>query len=144
MALYHPDPNPYLATSSLLFLIPAIQAAWACDIITAVADSVIVVTSVGFHLLRTDTWFWLDQFAIQTIILNAFWRAWMEDPWYLSWLLLSAAYNIVVYYQGRKWRTLTYHDNYWIATGTHASIHFLSAAMAVGLRIRLGSACTVS
>lgn len=141
MALYHPDANPFLATSSLLFLVPAVQAVWACDTITAVADGFIVITSIGFHLKRTNTWFWLDQFAIRAMVMNALVRAWLEDPWYLPWLLLAGAYNTCIYYQGRKWRTLTFHENYWIATGTHATIHALSAAMGVGLRMRLGSDC---
>ena len=135
---YHPDANPYLAASSLFFLLPAVQAFASCDTRTGILNTTIILTSVVFHLHRTDLSYWMDQGAIGALVGNALWIAWHQDLPYFFILLLAGTYNTGIYYQGRKWRET---NSLSISTLTHASIHAVAALSGYGLRSRLGSLC---
>jgi hypothetical protein len=122
---FFPEPNYVLAaTGGLGFAFVSywlhLLEAWY---VTIMVFSVLSLTSVWFHIWRTEIAYRVDNSAALCTVALCLYEAYRRGPIALGIGLVSALYGALVFYIGFLQTSYAFHPNRTIATFFHGSMH---------------------
>jgi hypothetical protein len=124
---YHQQPNPYLVTSTLTFLLPLSVALQTGNVETQRAFLALLVVSTSYHATKYRPLYYVDQIAVNYLVLRSFLDGYAGGPASLS---ISVAVNLIclyLYTYGRLTQGLIWSPSFKVATTTHALMHCIVA-----------------
>jgi hypothetical protein len=120
---YHQEPNPWLIASSLLFLLPALEARRQHVAATATTLLSLSIVSALYHLTKNPVLYYLDQLAVLAIVSRSIVDGLKGGGASLQICVAVNAGSFVLYYVGLATHGLIWSPNFWVATGSHAFMH---------------------
>lgn len=98
---------------------------------TIMAFSILSLTSIWFHIWRTETAYRLDNSVALIGTLVSLYECYMRGPMAIGIGLQAVLYVALVFYVGFLGKCFAFHPNRFIATLFHASIHIITGVVMV-------------
>ena len=117
--------EPVIALSGSLFSLSFFVSYLYGNYITAVANFVLAVTSIAFHLYCTPVTFLMDQVALYTVVARSFVDGYNGGLYGMTIPVVINTYNYIVFFSPYS-KYLEYHPNKTIGTFFHATIHLFA------------------
>ena len=117
--------EPVIALSGSLFSLSFFVSYLYGNYITAVANFVLAVTSIAFHLYCTPVTFLMDQVALYTVVARSFVDGYNGGLYGMTIPVVINTYNYIVFFSPYS-KYLEFHPNKTIGTFFHATIHLFA------------------
>ena len=123
--MYNKQPSLLLACSGYCFLVPACVAFTYGNVLTAVISGLLSVSSVWFHLHRTDVAFIIDQIMLYSVVVRGLFDGYAGGlPGITIWLVIMS-YNYIVWFSPVQ-HHFAQNPIIQIASRWHMTIHILA------------------
>lgn len=99
--------------------------------VTIMVFSILSLTSIWFHIWRTETAYRLDNGVALLGTLISLYECYMRGPMAIGIGLQAVLYVALVFYVGFLGKCFAFHPNHLIATLFHASIHIVTGLVMV-------------
>lgn len=122
----NPRPSMFLATTSLLYIIPSLAALYYGNYITSVGCAFLTLTSVYFHTQRTSMAYLVDQCGVWIVFFRSFFDAFAGTQLSIAITTAAHLYNWTIYFS--PWsHHFTFHPDDDKAELFHSSLHIIPA-----------------